>query len=153
MTPKEELAEIVRQDWDRRFATLDRKVVLLTGETATDLELIAQGQNIISTPEKCDILSRRWKQRINIQNVNLFIINDLHLIGSNDGPVLEVICSRMRYMSSQIGRNLRIVAMSTSILNAKDIGQWLDCNTNDTFYFRPVQLELHIQQVTQRERC
>ncbi len=42
VTPKEELAEIVRQDWERRFATIGRKVVLLTGETATDLKLIAK---------------------------------------------------------------------------------------------------------------
>ena len=42
VTPKEELAEIVRQDWDRRFATIGRKVVVLTGETATDLKLIAK---------------------------------------------------------------------------------------------------------------
>ncbi len=42
VTPKEELAEIVRQDWDRRFATIGRKVVMLTGETATDLKLIAK---------------------------------------------------------------------------------------------------------------
>ncbi|CAF3825762.1 unnamed protein product [Adineta steineri] len=149
VTPKEELAEIVRQDWDRRFATIGRKVVLLTGETATDLKLIAKGHIIISTPEKWDILSRRWKQRKNVQNVNLFIVDDLHVIGSDEGPVLEVICSRMRYMSSQIGRNVRIIAMSTSILNAKDIAQWLGCSTNATFNFRPsvrpVQLELHIQ--------
>ncbi|CAF4053652.1 unnamed protein product, partial [Rotaria sp. Silwood2] len=149
VTPKEELAEIVRQDWDRRFATIGRKVVMLTGETATDLKLIAKGHIIISTPEKWDILSRRWKQRKNVQNVNLFIVDDLHVIGSDDGPVLEVICSRMRYMSSQIVRNVRIVAMATSILNAKDIAQWLGCSPNATFNFRPsvrpVQLELHIQ--------
>lgn len=55
----------------------------------------------------------------------------------------------MRYMSSQIGRNIRMVALATSILNAKDIAQWLGCTTNSTFNFRPsvrpVQLELHIQ--------
>ncbi|UJR08870.1 hypothetical protein I4U23_013125 [Adineta vaga] len=149
VTPKEELAELVRQDWHRRFSTIGRTVVLLTGETATDLKLIAKGNIIISTPEKWDILSRRWKQRKNVQNVNLFIVDDLHVIGSDDGPVLEIICSRMRYMSSQIGRNIRIVAMSTSILNAKDIAQWLGCSTSATFNFRPsvrpVQLELHIQ--------
>ena len=149
VTPKEELAEIVRQDWERRFSTLGRKVVMLTGETATDLKLISKGHIIISTPEKWDILSRRWKQRKNVQNINLFIVDDLHVIGSDEGPVLEVICSRMRYMSSQIGRNIRIVAMATSILNARDIGQWLGCSANATFNFRPsvrpVQLELHIQ--------
>jgi len=149
VTPKEELAEIIRHDWEQRFASLGRKVVVLTGETATDLKLIAKGNIIISTPEKWDILSRRWKQRKNVQNVNLFIIDDLHVIGTDEGPVVEVICSRMRYMSSQIGRNIRIVAMATSILNAKDIAQWLGCSSNATFNFRPsvrpVQLELHIQ--------
>ena len=63
--------------------------------------------------------------------------------------MLEIICSRMRYMSSQIGRNVRVIAMATSILNAKDIAQWLGCSSNATFNFRPsvrpVQLELHIQ--------
>jgi len=42
ITPKEELAEIVRQDWNRRFATIDRKVVMLTGETTIDLKLITK---------------------------------------------------------------------------------------------------------------
>ncbi|CAF1146942.1 unnamed protein product [Didymodactylos carnosus] len=149
VTPKEELAEIVRVDWEKRFSTIGKKVVLLTGETATDLKLIAKGNIIISTPEHWDILSRRWKQRKNVQNVNLFIVDELHVIGSNDGPVLEVICSRMRYMSSQIERNIRIVAMCSSVLNAKDVAQWLGCSANATFNFppsvRPVQLELHIQ--------
>lgn len=42
VTPKEELAEIVRQDWDRRFGAIGRKVVMLTGETSADLKLIAK---------------------------------------------------------------------------------------------------------------
>ena len=32
---------------------------------------------------------------------------------------MEVICSRMRYISSQIERNIRIVALSSSLANAK----------------------------------
>ena len=40
---------------------------------------------IIGTPEKWDVLSRRWKQRKNVQNVNLFIIDELHLIGGEEG--------------------------------------------------------------------
>ena len=49
ITPKEELAEIVRQDWDRRFSDLGFKVVLLTGENATDLKLIARVNQIDKT--------------------------------------------------------------------------------------------------------
>ena len=32
---------------------------------------------------------------------------------------MEVICSRMRYISSQIERNIRIIALGHSIANAK----------------------------------
>ena len=64
-------------------------------------------------------------------------------------PVMEVICSRMRYISSQIEKTIRIVALSSSLANAKDVSQWLGVNTNNIFNFhpnvRPVPLELHIQ--------
>ena len=33
--------------------------------------------------------------------------------------VLEVICSRMRYISSQIERNIRVVALGSSMANAR----------------------------------
>ena len=64
---------------------LGKKVVLLTGETSTDLKLLAKGNVVISTPEKWDVLSRRWKQRKNVQNVQLFIVDELHLIGGDNG--------------------------------------------------------------------
>uniref|UniRef100_T1JH32 U5 small nuclear ribonucleoprotein 200 kDa helicase n=1 Tax=Strigamia maritima TaxID=126957 RepID=T1JH32_STRMM len=150
ITPKEALVEQLASDWHKKFGiALGKKVVTLTGETGTDLKLLAKGNIIISTPEKWDVLSRRWKQRKNVQNANLFIVDELHLIGGEDGPILEVICSRMRYISSQIERQIRIVALSSSLSNAKDIAQWLGCNTNATFNFhpnvRPIPLELHIQ--------
>jgi len=55
----------------------------------------------------------------------------------------------MRYMSSQIGQTIRIVALSSSLSNAKDISQWLGCGATAFFNFhpnvRPVPLEMHIQ--------
>ncbi|CAF1042145.1 unnamed protein product [Adineta steineri] len=149
ITPKEELAEIIRDDWTKRFGIINRKVVMLTGDTTLDLKLIANGHIIVSTPEYWDNLSRRWKQRKHIQNIQLFIVDNLHIIGSDEGAVLEIICSRMRYISSQLERKIRIIAMSTSILNSKDIAQWLGCSTNATFNFRAnvrsTPLDLHIQ--------
>uniref|UniRef100_A0A3B3T1E4 U5 small nuclear ribonucleoprotein 200 kDa helicase n=1 Tax=Paramormyrops kingsleyae TaxID=1676925 RepID=A0A3B3T1E4_9TELE len=150
ITPMEALAEQVFVDWHQKFQdTLNKKVVLLTGETSTDLKLLGKGDIIVSTPDKWDILSRRWKQRKNVQNVSLFIVDETHLIGGENGPVLEVICSRMRYISSQIERPIRIVALSSSLSNAKDVAHWLGCSTTATFNFhpnvRPVPLELHIQ--------
>uniref|UniRef100_A0A8C4EBL3 U5 small nuclear ribonucleoprotein 200 kDa helicase n=1 Tax=Dicentrarchus labrax TaxID=13489 RepID=A0A8C4EBL3_DICLA len=151
ITPMEALAEQVFIDWHQKFQDiLNKKVVLLTGETSTDLKLLGKGDIIVSTPDKWDILSRRWKQRKNVQNVSLFVVDETHLIGGENGVMpLMVICSRMRYISSQIERPIRIVALSSSLSNAKDVAHWLGCSTTATFNFhpnvRPVPLELHIQ--------
>lgn len=152
IAPIEALANERFRDWERKFAkALGLRVVELTGETATDLKLLERGQIIISTPEKWDALSRRWKQRKHIQQVSLFIIDELHLIGGQGGPILEVIVSRMRYIASQSENKIRIVALSTSLANAKDLGEWIGATSHGLFNFppgvRPVPLEIHIQGV------
>jgi len=69
---------------------LGLNVVQLTGETAADVKLLDKGNIIVATPEHWDMLSRRWKQRKNVQAVALFIVDELHLIGGRNGPVIEV---------------------------------------------------------------
>lgn len=149
LVSQEALADLVFADWHSKFGSLDIKVVKLTGETGTDLKLIAKGQLIITTADKWDVLSRRWKQRKNVQQVNLFIVDELQMVGGEEGPVMEIVCSRMRYISSQIEKQIRIVALSASLTDARDVAQWLGCNPNATFNFhpsvRPIPLELHIQ--------
>ena len=77
-------------DWHQKFQdALNKKVVILTGETSTDLKLLGKGDIIVSTPDKWDILSRRWKQRKNVQNVSLFIVDETHLIGGENGVRLS----------------------------------------------------------------
>ncbi|GFQ00264.1 U5 small nuclear ribonucleoprotein 200 kDa helicase [Phtheirospermum japonicum] len=150
IAPIEALAKERYHDWKKKFGEgLGVRVVELTGETATDLKLLEKGQIIISTPEKWDALSRRWKQRKHVQQVSLFIIDELHLIGGQGGPILEIIVSRMRYIASQLENKIRIVALSTSLANAKDLGEWIGATSHGLFNFppgvRPVPLEIHIQ--------
>ncbi|CAH9084541.1 unnamed protein product [Cuscuta europaea] len=152
IAPIEALAKERYSDWKKKFGEgLGMRVVELTGETATDLKLLEKGQVVISTPEKWDALSRRWKKRKHVQEVSLFIIDELHLIGGQGGPVLEVIVSRMRYIASQHDKKIRIVALSTSLANAKDLGEWIGATSHGLFNFppgvRPVPLEIHIQGV------
>uniref|UniRef100_A0A336MEZ9 U5 small nuclear ribonucleoprotein 200 kDa helicase n=1 Tax=Culicoides sonorensis TaxID=179676 RepID=A0A336MEZ9_CULSO len=150
LVSKDAQADLIFADWHTKFSqALGIKLVKLTGETGTDLKLIAKGQIIVTTADKWDILSRRWKQRKNVQNIQLFVADELQLIGGEEGPVLEVVCSRMRYISSQIEKQIRIIALSSSLMDYRDVAQWLGCNANATFNFhpsvRPVPLELHIQ--------
>ena len=56
--------------------------------------------------------------------MSLYIFDEIHLI--NEYSTYEVIASRARYM--QAGEKsipLRIVALSASLANAKDISGWL----------------------------
>jgi superfamily II helicase len=68
-----------------------------------------KGNLICTTPERWDMLSRRWKQRKNVQSVALFVADELHLLGGERGHVIEVVTSRMRYISSQLETKCRVV--------------------------------------------
>eukprot|EP00798_Chlamydomonas_sp_ICE-L_P019205 gene19205-25823_t len=118
----EPLAKERVADWGEKFGEgLGVMVLSLTGETTADLKFLERSNIVVSTPENWDMLSPRWKQRKNVQNVALFIVDEMHLIG---GP--KVITSRMRYISSQTESPIRIVALSHSLANAKDVGKyWL----------------------------
>jgi len=150
VTPMQTLSSLRYKDWTAKFKKkMGVEVVELTGETSVDLKLLEKGQVVVSTPERWDIMSRRWKQRKNVQNVALFIVDELHLIGGAPGPALEVVTSRMRFISSQTDKPIRIVALSTSLANAKDLGDWIGCSAHGLFNFDPsvriVPLETQIQ--------
>eukprot|EP00850_Spirogloea_muscicola_P009705 SM000055S18239 [mRNA] locus=s55:210526:220744:+ [translate_table: standard] len=152
VAPLEALAKERLRDWQAKFSVgLGVRVAMLTGESATDLKLLEKSQIVITTPERWDVLSRHWKRRKHVQTVELFIVDELHLIGGEGGPALEVVCSRMRYMDSQIENKVRIVGLSTSLANAKDLGEWIGASSQGLFNFppgvRPVPLEIHIQGV------
>lgn len=66
----------------------------LTGETVADLKLLSQSHIVITTPQKWDVVSRRWRVRKPVQAVALYIVDELHLIGGESGPTLEV-CEEM----------------------------------------------------------
>ncbi|KAF0990898.1 hypothetical protein HZS_5841, partial [Henneguya salminicola] len=150
IAPFQSSCELVLRNWKTTFQSiLDMPVGLLTGESATDIKIVNQSTIIISNPENWDMFSRRWKQRKVIQNIKLFIVDDLHMVGGINGPAIEIVCSRIRYISSQLNPPIRIVALSVSQANARDLALWLGVNQSQTFNFhstaRPSPMSLHIQ--------
>ncbi|RFU79696.1 hypothetical protein TARUN_2522 [Trichoderma arundinaceum] len=151
IAPFQELVDARLQDWQKRLSHLGggKEIVKLTGETAADLKILEAGDLILATPTQWDVLSRQWKRRKNIQTVQLFIADEIHLLGGYMGYVYEIIVSRMHYIRTQTELPLRIVALSASLANARDIGEWIDAKKHDIYNFsphvRPVPLELHIQ--------
>lgn len=70
--------------------------VELTGDYTPDVKSLLSADIIISTPEKWDSISRNWKNRTYVQRVALVVIDEIHLLGGDRGPILEVLVSRMR---------------------------------------------------------
>ena len=83
------------------------------------------------------MLSRRWKQLKNVQNIGLLIADEVQLIGGEVGPTYEVVISRTRYVSAQTEIKTRIVALSVSLANARDLGEWMGVRSHDIFNFPP----------------
>jgi len=89
--------------------------------------------------------------------VSLVVIDEIHLLGADRGPVIEVIVSRMRYISEQTGNNVRFVGLSTALANAKDVGDWLGIHKLGLFNFkpsvRPVPIKVHFDGFAEKHYC
>ncbi|KAF1808060.1 DEAD/DEAH box helicase domain-containing protein [Eremomyces bilateralis CBS 781.70] len=154
VAPFQELIDIRHKDWQSRLASVpnEKEIVKLTGDVTADLRLLEKGDLILATPAQWDLISRSWQRRKNVQRVTLFIADDLHMIGGQNGHIYESVVSRMHAMSLQLESGLRIVGLSVSLANARDVGEWIGANKHTIFNFSPqvraVPLELHIQSFT-----
>ena len=136
------------QDWQRRLTRqMGLKLVELTGDNTPDTRTIRDADIIITTPEKWDGISRSWRTRGYVRQISLVIIDEIHLLGGDRGPILEIIVSRMNYIASQTKGSVRLVGMSTACANAMDLGNWLGVKEglfNFRHSVRPVPLEIFI---------
>ena len=154
--PFPEMAEQRVVEWRKKFGQLQggKEIVALTGETSADLRLLEKGDVIVCTPSQVrrvcghlvrtfltkpqwDVLSRRWRQRKNVQNIGLLIADEVQQVGGEVGPTYEVIISRTRYISAQTEVKTRIVACGVSLANARDLGEWIGASSHTIFNFSP----------------
>lgn len=136
------------KDWKYRLTKqMGLTLVELTGDNTPDTRTIRDANIIITTPEKWDGISRSWQTRDYVRKVSLVIIDEIHLLGGDRGPILEIIVSRMNYIAAQSEGTVRLVGMSTACANALDLGNWLGVKEglfNFRHSVRPVPLEIFI---------
>ncbi|KAL4912540.1 Sec63 Brl domain-containing protein [Aspergillus aurantiobrunneus] len=137
------------RDWNRKFHSLGLQCAELTGDTDhCQLRNVQNSQIIITTPEKWDSMTRKWKDHARLmQLVKLFLIDEVHTLKEARGATLEAVVSRMK----TIGSNVRFVALSATIPNSEDIATWLGRNATSQHVpahrehfgeeFRPVKLQ------------
>ncbi|KAI7865814.1 Sec63 Brl domain-containing protein [Spinellus fusiger] len=158
IAPMKALVKERVHDWNKRLTgPMNKKLVELTGDVTPDLKTIEAADIIITTPEKWDGISRSWQSRSYVREVSCVIIDEIHLLGGDRGPILEVIVSRMNYIGSKLERKVRIVGLSTALANAHDLADWLDIKKVGLFNFRhsvrPVPLEIYIDGFPGKHYC
>lgn len=138
MAPIKALCSQCFENWRRKFGPLGLKCKELTGDTEIDDFFEIQDSHIIlTTPEKWDSMTRKWKDNCLLQLVSLFLIDEVHVVKDpSRGATLEVVVSRMKtvnaYRTAQNKKDnvsMRFVAVSATIPNITDIANWL-CDQN-----------------------
>jgi ATP-dependent DNA helicase HFM1/MER3 len=136
-------------DWQAKFGSLDVQCAELTGDTdASQMRNVQAANVIITTPEKWDSITRRWKDHAKLmQLVKLFLIDEVHILKESRGATLEAVVSRMK----STGSSVRFVALSATVPNSEDVAIWLGKNSLHPYLpahrevfgedFRPVQLQ------------
>lgn len=151
IAPFQDLVDQRLVDWQKRLGNISggKTILKLTGELTADLKSLEKADLVLATPVQWDVLSRQWQRRKNVQTVQLFIADELHMLGGHGGFIYEVIVSRMHYIALQTENDMRLVGLSVPLSNARDIGEWVGATKHTIYNFsphvRPVPLELHIQ--------
>lgn len=152
MAPTKSLCAERQKDWQAKFATLDLQCAELTGDTDQgQLRSVQNASIIITTPEKWDSMTRKWKDHAKLMElVKLFLIDEVHILKETRGACLEAVVSRMK----SVGSNVRFIALSATVPNSEDIATWLGQNPTTSHLpahrekfgeeFRPVKLQKHV---------
>ncbi|XP_019386674.1 PREDICTED: probable ATP-dependent DNA helicase HFM1 isoform X2 [Crocodylus porosus] len=136
MAPIKALCSQRFDDWKEKFGPIGLSCKELTGDTVVDdLFEIQHAHIIMTTPEKWDSMTRKWRDNSLVQLVRLFLIDEVHVVKDESrGATLEVVVSRMKTVQSSVSRSsenpntfpsMRFVAVSATIPNAEDIAEWL----------------------------
>jgi len=123
MAPTKSLCSERQRDWQAKFATLDLRCAELTGDTdQVQLRNVQNASIIITTPEKWDSMTRKWKDHAKLmQLIKLFLIDEVHILKDTRGATLEAVVSRMK----SVGSHVRFLALSATVPNSEDIATWL----------------------------
>ncbi|KAJ3794968.1 hypothetical protein GGU11DRAFT_668823, partial [Lentinula aff. detonsa] len=126
VAPTKALCSERYRDWASKFEPLGIKCCELTGDTVHfGKSAWGDAKNatiIIATGEKWDSLTRNWDDhRQQLSQVQLFLVDEVHILNETRGSTLEVIVSRMKLR----GTAVRFILVSATVPNIQDIANWI----------------------------
>ena len=93
---------------------------------------------LVTTAEKCDSVLRSrpdW-----FKDIGLLVVDEVHLINTDRGPVYEILISKFQRMFPEI----QILALSATIGNAEELAAWLNSKLVKSVW-RPVILHESVE--------
>lgn len=135
VAPMKALVAEVVGNLSKRLAGYNVTVRELSGDQNLTKQQIDETQIIVTTPEKWDIVTRKSGDRTYTQMVKLLIIDEIHLLHDNRGPVLESIVARTVRQIETTKENIRLVGLSATLPNYEDVALFLRVRKESLFYF------------------
>jgi pre-mRNA-splicing helicase BRR2 len=156
VSPMKALVQEQVRTFSKRLAYLGIKVGELTGDSQLTKAQIAETQVIVTTPEKYDVITRKSTETSYTNLVRLIIVDEIHLLHDERGPVLESIISRTIRRAEQTGDDVRLVGLSATLPNYRDVATFLRVDqTKGLFYFdgsyRPCPLQQEFIGITEKK--
>ncbi|KAF1778750.1 P-loop containing nucleoside triphosphate hydrolase [Phytophthora cactorum] len=126
VAPMKALAQEVVTKFGQRLQALKLKVRELTGDMQLTKREIEETHVIVTTPEKWDVITRKSStQQSLLSQVKLLIIDEVHLLADERGPVIETIVARTLRRVESTQSMIRIVGLSATLPNYVDVASFL----------------------------
>lgn len=146
VAPMKALAAEMTENFGKKLKPLGISVRELTGDMQlTKTEMLAT-QMLVTTPEKWDVVTRKGAGDASmISLVKLLIIDEVHLLHGERGPVVEALVARTLRLVESSQSMIRIVGLSATLPNYIDVARFLRVNPAIGLFFfdhrfRPIPL-------------
>lgn len=156
VAPMRSLVQEMVGNFGKRLASYNIVVSELTGDHQLSREQIAATQIIVCTPEKWDIITRKGGEKTYTQLVRLVIIDEIHLLHDERGPILESIVARTIRNIETTQEDVRLVGLSATLPNYQDVATFLRVKPDKGLFhfdnsFRPVALQQQYIGITEKK--
>lgn len=143
IAPLKALVQEQMREFQRRLTSFGVVVRELTGDATLSKAEFDETNILVTTPEKWDIVSRKAADVSAL--AQLVIIDEIHLLHDERGPVLESIVARTLRLT-EVSGPVRLVGLSATLPNYQDVATFLRVDFKKGLFFfdssyRPCPLE------------
>ena len=125
VAPMKALAAEMTAGFGKRLEHLGITVRELMGDMSLTKTEIANTQMLVTTPEKWDVVTRKPGDVGLAALVRLLIIDEVHLLHGDRGPVVEALVARTLRTVEISQTVIRVVGLSATLPNYTDVAGFL----------------------------